>query len=83
MQAVVADSARIITDELKSYRKPAAEFEGGHATVNHSKGHYVNDGLHTNAAESYFSLLKRGHYGVFHHLSKKHLHRYCNEFSFR
>jgi hypothetical protein len=39
--------------------------------------------VHTNTAESFFSLLKRGHYGIFHQLSKKHLHRYCTEFSFR
>ena len=55
----------------------------------HSHREYVrrvNDGtdfIATNTAESYFALLKRGHYGVFHQLSKKHLHRYCDEFSFR
>ena len=39
--------------------------------------------VHTNTAESFFALLKRGHYGVFHQLSKHHLHRYCHEFTFR
>jgi hypothetical protein len=29
------------------------------------------------------ALLKRGITGTFHHISKKHLSRYCNEFSFR
>jgi hypothetical protein len=38
---------------------------------------------HTNTVESFFCLLKRGHYGVFHQLSKHHLHRYCDEFQFR
>jgi len=33
--------------------------------------------------ESFFALLKRGVYGTFHHVSKKHLHRYTNEFAFR
>ena len=37
----------------------------------------------TNTAESFFALLKRGVYGTFHSVSKQHLHRYCNEFSFR
>jgi len=37
----------------------------------------------TNTVESYFALLKRGIMGTFHHVSKKHLHRYCDEFSFR
>ena len=35
------------------------------------------------ADESYFALLKRGVYGSYHHVSKRHLHRYCDEFSFR
>ena len=39
--------------------------------------------ISTNTGESYFALLKRGHYGIFHQLSKKHLHRYCDEFTFR
>ena len=34
-------------------------------------------------AESFFALLKRGHYGTFHWYSRKHTHRYCDEFSFR
>lgn len=36
-----------------------------------------------NANPTNFALLKRGHYGSFHQLSKKHLHRYVNEFAFR
>lgn len=85
MQELVSDSAKIVTDQLPAYRKPASEFAGGHFTVNHNEGEYVrkSDGLHTNSAEAYFALLKRGIHGSFHHVSKKHLHRYCNEFSFR
>lgn len=54
--------------------------------VNHNKGQYVtgkNNEIHVNTDESFFSLLKRGVIGTFHHISKKHLPRYCNEFSFR
>ena len=32
---------------------------------------------------SFFALIKRGRYGIFHQLSKKHLARYCTEFEFR
>lgn len=84
MEACIDPSARIITDELRSYPKAAAGFAGGHETVIHSQDEYVNEsGFHTNTAESYFALLKRGVHGTFHHISKRHLHRYCDEFSFR
>jgi ISXO2-like transposase domain len=78
-----------MTDEWSGYRDIGNEFEGGHHTVNHREKEYVRytaDGsevISTNTAESYFALLKRGHYGIFHQLSKKHLHRYCDEFTFR
>lgn len=85
MDERVHPSSAIVTDELRSYPAAVAGFEGGHYTVNHSAGEYVrkDDGRTTNTAESFFSLLKRGVYGTFHHISKKHLHRYCAEFDFR
>lgn len=83
MQENIHPSARIVTDDLSSYPIAAAGF-AGHETVNHSSGEYVNEsGFHTNEAESYFALLKRGVYGTFHHVGKKYLGRYCDEFSFR
>jgi transposase-like protein len=73
----------ILTDDFRSYAGIGKEFRFGHFAVNHSAGEYVRGGAHTNTAESYFSLLKRGVIGSFHHVSKQHLDRYCNEFSFR
>jgi transposase-like protein len=83
----VAKDATIMTDELASYTGLADSF-AGHETVNHSADEYVRKlkggtKAHTNTAESFFALIKRGHYGIFHQLSKKHLHRYIQEFSFR
>jgi hypothetical protein len=84
-------SAQIVTDEHSAYPFAVLGF-GGHHTVNHSAKQYArkrigDDGevetITTNSAESFFSLLKRGLYGTFHHVSKRHLHRYCDEFSFR
>jgi len=88
IRANVDPAAAIITDELSSYHGIGKHFDGGHQTVNHGSDEYVRytptgNAIHTNTAESYFSLLKRGHYGVYHHMSKQHLHRYCDEFSFR
>jgi transposase-like protein len=79
----VAKESTIVTDEFRSYRGIGEHFDGGHKVINHSLGQYVNGNIYTNTAESYFALIKRGHYGVFHQISKKHLHRYCDEFVFR
>jgi len=79
----VDKSARIMTDELRSYHGIGKEFEGGHVTVDHSAGEYSRDGLGTNEAEAFFALLKRGITGSFHHVSKEHLQKYVDEFSFR
>ena len=79
----IRKSAIIVTDELPLYRK-AAERHADHQTVNHSMDEYVNRaGFTTNTAESFFALLERGVYGTFHHISESHMHRYCDEFSFR
>ena len=76
-------SATIVTDEMASYPKASVGF-AGHEKVKHVADEYVNErGFHTNTAESYFALLKRGVIGTFHHVSPKHLPRYCDEFSFR
>lgn len=64
-----------------------ASKERKHSLVNHKADEYVRyeEGVcvTTNTVEGYFSILKRGVNGVYHHVSKKHLHRYLNEFDFR
>ncbi len=51
--------------------------------VRHSAKEYVNGMAHTNGIESFWSMLKRGYYGTYHHMSAKHLDRYVNEFAGR
>lgn len=76
--------SKIVSDDFTSYKRIGKPFSKGHDTVQHTNGEYVNkDGEHTNTAESFNALLKRGHYGIYHQMSKKHLHRYCDEFVFR
>ena len=77
----VQDTAHIVTDQHKSYVGLAQDFASHHA-IDHSKT-YVRGVIHTNFAESYFSLLKRGLLGTFHHVSHKHMQRYLTEFEFR
>ncbi len=55
----------------------------GHESVNHSCGEYVHGDCHTNSIESFWALLKRGHYGTHHWMSPKHLHRYVTEYAGR
>jgi transposase-like protein len=83
IKGLVDDEATIMTDEWGSYRGIGKSFKGGNKVVNHGLGEYVNGDANTNTAESYFAILKRGIYGTFHSISKHHLSRYCDEFSFR
>jgi len=89
VKALVHPSATVMTDELSSYGGLAEDFKGGHFTVNHSRKEYVRREqcgdvfVTTNTAESFFAIFKRGHYGIYHQLSKHHLHRYCDEYGFR
>lgn len=78
----VSPDAHLMTDQLQAYKKLGPAFKA-HSTVDHSKGEYARGDVHCNTAESFFALLKRGVHGTFHHVDKRHLHRYCDEFAFR
>jgi hypothetical protein len=54
-----------------------------HFSTNHSKAEYVRGNVHSNTVEGFFSILKRGINGSFHHVSREHLNRYVDEFAFR
>ncbi len=74
--------ARMMTDAFPSYKGLTHEF-ATHEVINHELLEYVRGDVHTNTAESYFAILKRGVNGVYHHVSEAHLHRYLSEFDFR
>lgn len=79
----VSKQTYLMTDESKIYPPVTGDFIG-HGTVNHSDGEYVRGNFwHTNTVENYFSILKRGIVGTFHHVSQQHLSRYVAEFDFR
>ncbi len=86
--------SKLHTDESKLYGDAEFHF-AGHETVTHSHGEYVRriftpvpggvtvEKVHTNSAEGYFSIFKRGMRGIYQHCAEKHLHRYLAEFDFR
>jgi transposase-like protein len=85
IKEVCAPDAHVITDEAMLYK--GLKNDRKHSTVNHGKYEYArwDDGvcISTNSVEGFFSLLKRGLNGTYHHVSKQHLHRYLSEFDFR
>ena len=77
-----AKQTRLMTDGEGQYRIVAPMF-ASHDVVNHGAGEYVRGDAYTNTVEGYFSILKRGIIGTFHHVSPQHLQRYATEFDFR
>jgi transposase-like protein len=78
----ISDKSHLRTDESAVYLEPGKSF-ASHEVVNHSAKEYVRGDAYTNTVEGYFSILKRGIYGVYHHVSQEHLKRYLAEFDFR
>ncbi len=78
----VSNQATLISDDFVSYRGIGKDFYGGHETICHSTGEYARGGIHTNTAESSFALVKRGIMGIYHNVSRDHLHRYLWQFDF-
>jgi transposase-like protein len=70
----------IFTDELKSYNGLDADYK--HAVINHAI-EYVNENVHTNGMENFWSLLKRGLHGTYVSVEPFHLFRYVDEQAFR
>ena len=70
------------TDQNISY-KGLTKKNYKHQAVNHSVGEYIKGQAHTNGVESFWSMLKRGHMGIYHKMSKKHLQRYIDEYAGR
>ena len=77
--ATAIAGATVFTDDAAAYK--GMPFD--HESVRHSVGEYVRDMAHTNGIESFWSMLKRAHKGVYHKISPKHLQRYVDEFAGR
>jgi transposase-like protein len=76
-------ASTLMTDDARLYWPIGREF-ASHGTTLHSNREFSRgDGVHSNTAENFFSILKRGVIGTYHHWSPAHLHRYLAEFDFR
>jgi len=78
----IARESRLHTDESRLYTVIGRQFSA-HETVVHSAKEYARGDVHTNSAEGFFGLFKRGMRGVYQHCKEKNLHRYLAEFEFR
>jgi transposase-like protein len=91
----IARESRLHTDESRLYGD-AIDHVTAHSSVKHSAKEYARDDVvvakdgsisietvHTNSAEGYFSIFKRGMRGIYQHCKEKHLHRYLAEFDHR
>jgi hypothetical protein len=77
----VKEGSIMVSDEHGAYKNLIGNYY--HASINHGKEQYVDGPIHTNTIEGYWSLLKRQINGIHHYVSPKHLHRYCNESTYR
>ena len=82
LRASVTKNARLMTDEHKTYVPVGREF-ASHETVRHWYLEYARGDVTTNTIEGFFSIVRRGLNGIYHAVSKEHLHRYMAEFEFR
>jgi hypothetical protein len=76
-------SSVLMTDDARFYNNIGREF-AAHGTTLHSNREFSRGGgHHSNTAENFFSILKRGVVGTYHHMSATHMHRYLAEFDMR
>ena len=79
--SAIKETANLYTDEHVGYKSLKRVYD--HSVVKHKEHQYVNGRIHTNTIEGFWSLLKRGIFGIYHFTSKKHLQMYVDEFVFR
>lgn len=79
---MVEQGSIVVTDEWLGYTGLSKDFQ--HEVLKHKEGQFINsNNFHTNSVEGFWSLLKRGIFGIYHSTSPKHLNKYCDEFSYR
>lgn len=75
-------ASHLMTDDARVYWSVGKEF-ANHGTTLHAAREFAKGEKHSNTAENFFSILKRGVVGTYHHWSEAHLGRYLAEFDLR
>ena len=85
LDEVCKSNTTVMTDQLSSYGILDGKTDRKyiHIKIDHSMTYSLGDGKHTNTIESCWAILKRGVYGIYHHISARHLQEYVNEFCYR
>lgn len=81
IKEMVEAGSIIISDEWHGYKGLTKDYS--HIVLNHKEKEFVRGEFHNNTIEGFWSLMKRGVFGIYHQVSRKHLYRYCDEFSYR
>lgn len=85
LDEVCKSNTTVMTDQLSSYGILDGKTDRKyiHIKIDHSMTYSLGDGKHTNTIESCWAILKRGVYGIYHHISARHLQEYVDEFCYR
>ena len=86
LQPIIKDTvkkgSKLVSDEWVAYQGLNSEYE--HHYVDHGRGQYVDAaGNTTNTLEGAWTQLKMTVTATYHQVSRKHLQRYVDEFSYR
>lgn len=81
LNEIAKEKSIVVSDEFPGYNILKKK-EYIHLVVDHTK-EFVNEYVHTNNIESFWAILKRGIYGIYHHISLEYMQRYIDEFCFR
>jgi hypothetical protein len=81
MVSIIEKGSIMVSDEWYSPKLLSPYYK--HVIIEHKNDEYVRGAFHTNSIEGFWSLLKRGIFGIYHQVSDKHLQRYCDEFAYR
>ena len=83
IRKLVSEGSIVVSDEWLGYSGLNKDGKYGHLVVNHKSHEYTRGAFHTNSIENFWSVFKRAIYGTYYKVSRKHMHRYCDEIGYK